>query len=127
MKIIKYIENTVWVRKGAGMYACEYEIDGNDERDSDISVDELSKLDWISWEEATKWAKFLGLKKFTLEEIDMLTIDDDVEILRREVIGWHHPSHLVRVNDGNNTYVWKPIVEVVREIILQGGEKNDKN
>ena len=58
MKTIKYIENTVWVRKGGVMYVCEYEIDGNDERDSDISVDELSKLDWISWEEAIKWAKF---------------------------------------------------------------------
>ena len=126
MKTIKYIENTVWVRKGAGMYACEYDIDGNDERDSDISVDELSKLDWISLEEATKWAKFLGLKKFTLEEIDMLTINADGEILRREVIGWHHPSHLVRVNDGYY-FVWRPIVEVVRKIILQGGEKNDKN
>ena len=54
-------------------------------------------------------------------------VDADGEILRREVIGWHHPSHLVRVNDGNTTYVWRPIGEVVREIILQGGEKNDKN
>lgn len=127
MKTIKYIENTVWVRKGAGMYACEYEIDGNDERDSEVAIEDFIQLSWISWEEATKWAKLLGLKKFTLEEVEMLTIDSDGDILRREVIGWHHPSHLVRVNDGNYTYVWRPIVEVVRENILQGGEKNDKN
>ena len=66
MKTIKYMENTVWVRKGAGMYACEYDIDGNDERDSDISVDELSKLDWIDWEKAVEGAEIKELKKFTL-------------------------------------------------------------
>ena len=66
MKTIKYMENTVWVRKGAGMYACEYDIDGNDERDSDISVDELSKLDWIDWKKAVEGAEIKELKKFTL-------------------------------------------------------------
>ena len=68
MKTIKYIENTVWVRKGAGMYACEYDIDGNDERDSDISVDELSKLDWIDWKKAVEGAKIKELK-FTLMKL----------------------------------------------------------
>ena len=48
------------------MYACEYDIDGNDERDSDISVDELSKLDWIDWEKAVEGAEIKELKKFTL-------------------------------------------------------------
>lgn len=126
MKTIKYIENTVWVRKGAGMYACEYDIGGNDERDSEVSIEDFIRLSWISWEEATKWAKFLGLKNFTLEEIEEITIDADGEILQRKLVGWHNPSHLVRINDGN-TYDWRPIVEVVTEIILQGGEKNDKN
>ena len=68
MKTIKYSENTVWVRKGAGMYACEYDIDGNDERDSDISVDELSKLDWIDWKKAVEGAKIKELK-FTLMKL----------------------------------------------------------
>lgn len=113
MKTIKYVENTVWVRRGAGMYACEYEIDGNDERDSDISIEDFNQLDWITWEDAVKWAKLMGLKKFTLEEVEELTIDDDGEILETKIIGWHQPSHLIRVDNGNGTYVWMPIVEVV--------------
>lgn len=102
MKTIKYIENTVWVRKGAGMYG--YDIDGNDERDSDISVDEFSKLDWIDWETAVEGAEILGIKKFTLDEVEEITLDEDGEIIERQVIGYHNPSHMIYYDEN---YVWK--------------------
>lgn len=106
MKKIKYIENTVWVRKGAGMYDCEYEIDGNDERDSDISVDEFSKLDWIDWETALEGAEKQVLKKFTLDEVEEITLDEDGEVIDRRVIGYHNPSHMIYYG---STYGWEPL------------------
>lgn len=106
MKTIKYIENTVWVRKGAGMYACEYEIDGNDERDSEISVDEFSKLHWIDWETAVEGAEILGLKQITLDEVKEITLDEDGEIIDGQVIGYHNPSHMIYYGEN---YGWEPL------------------
>ena len=106
MKTIKYVENTVWVRKGAGMYDCEYEIDGNDERDSDISVDELSKLKWIDWEKAVEGAEIKELKKFTLDEVEEITLDEDGEIIDIRVFGYHNPSHMIYYGEN---YGWEPM------------------
>lgn len=106
MKKIKYIENTVWVRKGAGMYDCEYDIDGNDERDSDISVDELSKLNCIDWEKAVEGAKIQELKQFTLDEVEEITIDEDGEIIDMRVVEYHNPNHMIYYGEN---YGWEPM------------------
>ena len=105
-KTIYFIENTVFVSIGGCLYACEFDIDGNDERDSDISVDELSNLDWIDWETAVEGAERKELKKFTLDEVEEITLDEDGEVIDRRLIGYHNPSHMIYYG---STYGWEPL------------------
>ena len=101
MKTIKYVENTYWIKKRG-----DWDFDCNDERNSEISVDEFSKLNWIDWKTAVEGADVLGLKQFTLDEVEEITLDEDGEIIDIRVIGYYNPSHMIYYG---STYGWEPM------------------
>ena len=101
MKTIKYVKNTYWIKKSG-----DWDFDCNDERNSEISVDEFSKLNWIDWKKAVEGAEIQGLKQFTLDEVEEITLDEDGEIIDHQVIGYHNPSHMIYYGEN---YGWEPM------------------